>query len=112
MGIHGYFFRSIKSQTFYFSCTVVESDSKTALCVFENFCLITCFCFVSFAFFIVCFFNLMSPVSCLCDVITKSYLSVVIQQLWITIDCLFHFLSLDISVRMMVAKTGIYFCIS
>ena len=49
----------------------------------------------------------MYPTDCLCDVIARSYLSLLNKQLCITIVCLFPKLSLDIRFRMMCAKSGL-----
>ena len=58
------------------------SDSETAFRVLKNFRLKLSFCFVVIAFFLVCFFDLIYPISCLCDVITRSYLSFLKNQMW------------------------------
>ena len=49
----------------------------------------------------------MYPTDCLCGVLTRSFLSSLIKQLCIMIVCLFPKLSLDIRLRMMVAKSGL-----
>ena len=54
----------------------------------------------------------MYPIVCLCDVITRSYLSSLIKQLFIIIVCLFPKLSLDIRSRMMGAKFGLVILMS
>ena len=63
-------FLSIDSFRSWSSCFVVVSDSETAFRVLENFRLKFSFCFVVIAFFLVCFFDLNYPISCLSDVIT------------------------------------------
>ena len=54
----------------------------------------------------------MYPTDCLCDVITRSYLSSLIKQLCIMIVRLFPKLSLDIRFRMMGAKSGLVILMS
>ena len=49
----------------------------------------------------------MYPTDCLGGAITMSYLSSLIEQLFIMIVCLFPKLSLDIRFRMMDAKSGL-----
>ena len=79
------------------------SDSETAFLCFENRFLIICFSLVMIVFFRVCRFDLIYPIVCLCDLITRSHLSFLIKQLCNTIVCLLPRLSLDIRFRMMGA---------
>ena len=82
------------------------SDSETALCRFESRFLIISFGFVAFVFFRVCLFDLIYFFVCLCGVITRSYLSFLVKQLFNTNVCLLPRLSLDIRSKMMDAIFG------
>ena len=53
--------------------------------------------------FCVCLFNLINPIVCLCGLITRLYLSFLIEQLCNMIVSLLARLSLDIRFRMMGA---------
>ena len=89
------------------SCIAVVSDSETAFLCFENRFLIICFCLLIIFFLSVCLFVLMHPIVCLCGIITRSNLSLLIKQLCNMIVCLFTKLSPDIRFRMMDAILGL-----
>ena len=89
------------------SCIAVVSDSETAFLCFENRFLIICFCLLIIFFLSVCLFVLMHPIVCLCGIITRSNLSLLIKQLCNMIVCLFTKLSPDIRFRMMDALLGL-----
>ena len=74
--------------------------------VLKIFLLITCFCFLMIVFFCACLFDLINSIVCLCGVITRSYLSFLIKQLFNKIVGLLPRLSLDIRLRMMDAIFG------
>ena len=75
------------------------ADSETAFRVWKIFNYLYLFC--EYCLFSCLFFR--SDAFCLCGVITRSFLSFLFKQLWNTIVCLFPRLSLDISVKVMVA---------
>ena len=63
------------------------SDSETAFRRFVIRCLIICFCFIMIVFFCVRLFDLIYTIVCLCGMITRSYLSFLIKQLYNMIVC-------------------------
>ena len=65
------------------------------------------FLLVIIFFLSVCLFVLSYSIVCLCGVITRSYLSLLIIQLCNIIVCLFPKMSLDIKFRMMDAILGL-----
>ena len=89
------------------SCIALVFDSETAFLRFENRFIIICFCLLIIFSLSVCLFDLLYPIVCLCGVITRLYLSLLIIQLCNIIVCLFPKLSLDIRFRMMIAILGL-----
>ena len=80
---------------------MLVSDSETAFLSFAKPLSDKLFLIRYDCFFLVCLFDLIYPIVCLCGVITRSYLSFLIKFLSNTIVCLLPRLPLDIRFRMM-----------